>query len=155
MTVRAIGIEHRPLDRARGGPPPLSLYRHAVRFKANPRDREFMLRLFAERYPGCPVVAAAAGWAERAREAETVVLLYPDATGLGFGPLERRARSLPGELRALTGRRRDLALTPATRRRLRVRRLLERTMLAELLALPVFVAATPVLAAIDLVRGRR
>jgi hypothetical protein len=139
---------------------PLDLYRYAVWFKANPRSREYMRNLFEERYPGGVFVdvAATPAWREPLAAAGTIVLLYPDAIGLGCGATERAVRGAlaPGaDLRVLNGRRRDFALDGGTRRALALRRLLERSMLAELLFIPVFLCVTPVLLAIDLLRGRR
>jgi hypothetical protein len=84
------------------------------------------------------------------------VLLYPDATGLGFGPLERRL--LAGSATppvVLNGRRRTFVLDAPRRRSLRLRRLLERAMLGEALALGLIAVVTVPLVLSDLVRGRR
>jgi hypothetical protein len=86
------------------------------------------------------------------------VLLYPDAIGLGFGPLERkvvRTRKGGAEVRALNGRRRDFLLDSSTLVALRLRRLIERSMLTELLFIPVFLCLTPLLLLVDWAKGRR
>jgi len=115
-------------------------YRRALFEKANPRPPAYMRTLFAERYPDGRLEGGVP-----AGDADTIVLLYPDAIGLGFGAIERR---LPRGARivVLNGRRREFPLDRRTRAALRKRRLLERTMLG---------VATPVLLAADLVRGRR
>jgi hypothetical protein len=122
-------------------------YRQTLLNKANPRSPLYMRDLFAERCPQGEIadnVPAAA---------DEIVLLYPDAIGLGFGALERRLP--PGvPVRILNGRRREFALDPRTRRALRLRRALERTMLGETVALAAAAAVTPVLLLADLVRGR-
>ena len=89
--------------------------------------------------------------------ADTVVLLFPDSIGLGFTPIERAVSAHKRDLAnvvALNGRNRDFRLNAATRLGLRLRRVLEWTMLPEMALLPVFVVATPLLWIFDAVRGR-
>jgi hypothetical protein len=138
---------------------PAALWRKAVWFKANPRSAGYMRALLDELHPGARFVdvAAESRWAEFLPGADAVVLLYPDAIGIGFGGLERRLRRLvpQGAIRVVNGRRRGFALDPATRRRLLVRRALERSMLIECVVGAVMLAATPVLWGVDFARGRR
>ena len=60
----------------------------------------------------------------------------------------------PATVDVINGRRRVFRLDRSTRVGLRLRRLLERSMLAEFLFMPVFVVVTPVLWVVDAVRGR-
>lgn len=138
---------------------PLALYRYAVWYKANPRNGAYLRALAQEHYPDAEWVSTAEqpDWAGRIAEADTIVLLYPDAIGLGFASIERSVMAHKRDwsgVEVLNGRRRKFRLNGATRAGLRLRRLLEWSMLPELLFLPVFIAATPLLWAIDLVRGR-
>jgi len=164
MERRVVGLLHSPWrsdpERLKASRSPADWYRYAVWFKANPRDADYMRELFVERYAEGTLVDVnrEARWGEAVARADTVVLLYPDATGLGFRPLERqvlRAKKNWAAVRALNGRRRDFLLTPSSLAALRLRRTLERTMLAELLFLPVFLCVTPLLLVADLLRGRR
>jgi hypothetical protein len=85
-------------------------------------------------------------------------MVYPDAIGLGFGRLEREVvscRRTWATIEALNGRRRQFRLNGGTRLSLRLRRAIEWSMLAEFLFLPVFFVLTPVLMAVDVLRGRR
>ena len=94
-------------------------------------------------------------WADALIQADTVVLLYSDAIGQGFGRIEsvvRRRSRVP--VIVLNGRRRKFALDSRTRRALWLRRRVELWMLGELFALGFFLIVTPVLLAIDLARGR-
>lgn len=148
----ADGLKRPPRSR------PLAQYRYAVWYKANPRSPDYMRALQRERFPAADWVEARTekDWLQ-VSQADTIVLLYPDAIGLGFGAIERsvlshRAKSAAVEI--LNGRRRQFELTAATRWRLRLRRLLEWTMLLELAFIPVFIVVTPVLWTIDAVRGR-
>jgi hypothetical protein len=163
MTHRVVAVYHNPwpqcgLERPPGRSP-AALYRFAVWYKANPRSEDYMRALLAERLPEAAWVSIEqdADWPERVAVADQVVLLYPDAIGLGFGAVERtlmaRKRPWAGVV-ALNGRHRKFLLNGATRRALMLRRLLEWTMLPELLFLPMFVVLTPLLWAVDLVRGR-
>jgi hypothetical protein len=134
-------------DRRRG---PLGrAYRRALYEKANPRSRAYMEALFAERYPH----GRLAGSPGEAHAGE-VVLLYPDAIGLGWAPIER---GLPADVtaRVLNGRRREFTLDRRARRALRVRRALERSLAGETLALAAILVASPFLVAVDALRGRR
>jgi hypothetical protein len=138
----------------------LELYRSAVRNKANPRSEAYMQALFAERWPEGEFVNAKAdpAWAQRLPAADTVVLLFPDAIGIGFAALEaevRKRRKVWATVRALNGRRRDFVLSRSVRRQLAFRRLLERSMATEVLATFCFFIATPFLLGYDLVRGHR
>ena len=161
----AVGLFYDTWNGAAAGPPaqdrgPRQLYRRAVWFKSNPRNAAYMKQLLNETWPGARFVDVAAepAWQKEAGDCETLVLLYPDAIGLGFGAIERkvrRARKGRETAQVLTGRRRRFALTRAVRRGLLMRRLLERTMLGELLFGIVFVVTTPLLLTFDLVRGRR
>ncbi len=147
------------------GPParsrnPRHLYRRAVWFKSNPRSAAAMEQLFLESFSDGRFVDVAKTnrWQHEAADCETVVLLYPDAIGLGFGAIERQVLRRHGggrQTRVLNGRRRDFLLTPSVRRGLRLRRILERTMAGELLFGLVFLVATPLMLSFDLVRGRR
>lgn len=147
------------------GPParsrnPWHLYRRAVWFKSNPRSASAMEQLFHETRPDGRFVdvSKTKGWRREAADCETVVLLYPDAIGLGFGAIERqvlRNRARNNRARVLNGRTRDFLLTPSARRGLRLRRMLEHTMAGELLFALVFLGATPLMLSYDLVRGRR
>jgi hypothetical protein len=128
---------------------PRRIYRRTLWWKSNPRSRDYMRALFRERYPDAELHEGDSP----PPPADNTVLLYPDAIGLGFAPRERELRGRPG-LRALNGRRREFALDRPTLRALRVRRLLERTMLLEAVALPLFVALAAPLWLFDALRGR-
>jgi hypothetical protein len=136
---------------------PGALYRKALSAKANPRPLEYMRARFDERFAGGAVidVDAEPAWRERAAAADTVVLLYPDAIGLGFGTVERSLPAASGPPIVLNGRRREFPLDRGTRRSLRVRRVLEWTMAPELVATVAFLVVTPVLLVLDWIRGRR
>ncbi len=162
MTHRIVALYHNPwpqsaLERPRTRDP-AALYRYAVWYKANPRSTEYMRALLSDRLPEAVwVTTEDQDWATRIAEADQVVLLYPDAIGLGFMPVERvvmkRKRPWAG-VTILNGRRRKFLLNAATKWALRLRRFLEWTMLPELLFVPIFVLVTPLLWAVDLIRGR-
>lgn len=134
------------------------LYRYAVWYKSNPRDASYMRALLAERYAEADWidVARQTDWRERVAQADRVLLLYPDAIGLGWHGIERevlRQRKTWAGIHALTGRKREFLLNRATLRGLRTRRMIEWSMLGEWLFLPVFVLATPMLLVWDRLRG--
>jgi len=148
------------MERKRTSRRPVELYRYAVWFKANPRAKEYMRTLFSERFPSGIFVDAKENpeWRHHAAQVDTVVLLYPDSIGLGFTGLEREVRRLMkpwAAVRILNGRRRDLLRNTGTSCALIARRMLERSMLMELLFTLVFTCVTPLLLISDLLRGRR
>jgi hypothetical protein len=161
---RVVGLFHSPWEsdiaRLRASRNPLQMFRYAVWFKANPRDAAYMQKLFGERFPGAEFVDAdrQPDWRNAVAGADTLVLLYPDAIGLGYSSLERkigRIKKVTAAVRVLNGRRRDFTLDRATLRALRVRRCIEHLMLGEVLFVPVFLCLTPILLLIDWAQGRR
>ena len=99
-----------------------------------------------------------AAWHERVDGAEVIVLLYPDAIGIGFYKIERQIFSIRSKgiaVWALNGRRRYFPLTPSNRMRLLLRRVLEKSLLPELLIAIVFSLVTPFFLLFDWSRGRR
>lgn len=84
--------------------------------------------------------------------ADSVLLIYPDALGLGWAPLESCRPS--GPVYAVNGRRRIFPLNARTRRKLRWRRLLASTRATELLATIAIVPLAAGLAAWDALRGK-
>lgn len=161
MTERVVAVHHDPWPTEQARPKtrsPAALYHYAVWYKANPRPAGYLRALLDEHYPDAEwVETAKPGWTQRLAEADRIVLLYPDAIGLGFSAVERAVQAHKKTWSAITvlnGRRRTFLLNGVTRRALRLRRLLEWTMLPELAFLPVFVVLTTLLWAVDLARGR-
>jgi hypothetical protein len=137
---------------------PLLLWRKAIWFKANPRSAAYMRERLAERWPNAFFVdASASAWAASLTGADTIVLLYPDAIGIGFAGIERQVRVLAPRARieVLNGRRRSFALDGRTRFALALRRFLERSMLTEIFLGAALLLATPFLLAADFLAGRR
>lgn len=167
MSSNTIGLYASPWGAEFSIPPrrsrnPLYLVRWAQWFKANPRSADYMRQLFAERHPGGEFIDANAVDAEtlvaRIGAAGEIVLLYPDAIGLGFGGIEklvRRGSDPMAGVHVLNGRRREFVFSYNARRSLLKRRFLERTMLPELLTGLLMLMATPVLLTLDLLKGKK
>lgn len=139
---------------------PIAKYRHAVQSKANPREENYLRARFTEHYPDGEYINIEQNlnWREALRKADTVVLLYPDAIGLGFSRLEREVRRWKknwAAIHVLNGRRRNFLLNASTLWALRLRRIIERGMLGEMIALLLFGCFTPFLLLGDLLRGRK
>lgn len=163
MNRRTIALFHSPWPAdGLARPPrskPFAQYRYAVWYKANPRDADYMRALQCELIPDAEWVDTREqpDWSSRLADADEVVLLYPDSIGLGFNRVERAVmahKAASAAVGVLNGRRRKFHLNGATRLGLRLRRLLEWSMLPEFLFLPIFVAATPLMWAFDAARGR-
>lgn len=163
MTHRVVALYHSPWPCAGLTRPasfqPIALYRYAIWYRANPRSADYMRALLQEHFPTAEWLNTSVDtdWIQRISRADTIILLYPDAIGLGFAGIERiiaTQKSVWTNVHVLNGRRRCFHLNSATRRGLRLRRVLARTMFVEFLMLPIFVIATPVLWVIDAMRGR-
>ncbi len=154
------------------------------RYEANPRSSSAMLAIaaaaiggafaglvpdIAAPFPIDPAVAAGFGavvappddsaglaaWVA-ANGYDTVLLLYPDAIGQGWGAVESALIALPGvRLWVINGRRRMFRLDPAIRCGLRLRRWLSTWRLAEIGFALAIVPLALTLAAADAARGRR
>ena len=135
-------------------------YKRAVYFKANPRDEEYMKSIFEERFPTGEFIDCLADveWT-KVKKADMVVLLYPDAIGLGFCNIERKLnRNINRRntsIYILNGRRRFYEFNFKTRICLYCRRVLERYMIGEILVSCFIVVLTPLLWLWDQLRGRR
>ena len=139
---------------------PFELYRKAVWLKANPRREDYMKTLFLEHWPTGAFINAdkTPDWVEKVSMADTVILLYSDSIGLGFYEIEARVSKSKRKwaaVRVLNGRKRKFLLSKSIQHSLRLRRVLERFVLAEILATFLFIAVTPMLVVFDWARGRR
>ncbi len=95
---------------------------------------------------------------ERLGRASAIVLLWPDATGYGWTPIERAvfgAKRPDARVFALTGRRRTIELLPRTLLAFRVRRLVERLWVGEALLAAALLLSAPFLVVWDFARGHR
>jgi hypothetical protein len=149
-----VGVYAEPLAKRAG-----RLYRHYA-MVLSPREEIYMRQLFATRYPQGKFVNVHKedGWRQALKNADTVVLLYPDAIGFGFSALERdaiRSKSPLAALRFLNGRMRTMPLSRAVRRQLALRRVLIRFFVIEFLTVVPFLVATLWFAGVDLVRSRK
>jgi hypothetical protein len=155
----ALGLLYLPAFEPGMGSVAKSRWRRHVLASAAPRERPYMETLFRGYFPGGDIVEISGAGLPQIdlSGANTVVLLFPDAIGLGFAKVEAKLRrDLPTDrLLALNGRGRLMRLDSPTRRRLRVRRFLEWTRLPEFVFLAVFLAVTPLMAGMDLLRGKR
>jgi hypothetical protein len=84
-----------------------------------------------------------------------VVLLWADANGVGWRPVERKLMRSGARISVLTGRGRSFELTPRRWRMVQYRRLLEKYLVGEVLFTIVFFAMTPWLTGWDWIHGER
>jgi hypothetical protein len=163
MSAAIVALYHDPwkglADAAVDWRRPWRVSRKAQWFKANPRTASYMQDRLAELWPEARFIDTDAepDWDRALDGAAQIVLLYPDAIGIGFNRVERivRARANHAILQVVNGRRRVFLLDDATARALRLRRFLEETMVLEAVMGLGLLVATPVLLAFDLARGRR
>jgi hypothetical protein len=146
--------------RAPSGPPNgfLDKLSRISRYKRNPRPPEYMRAAAAAHAPGAEVIEIeGAVPRDRLARASEVVLLWPDAIGYGWTPIERQVfAAAPGaRVRAVTGRQRVIPLSGGSLMSMRLRRVAERLCLGEIAMGVALLATAPFLVAWDLVRGRR
>ena len=91
---------------------------------------------------------------KRARDYQNVLLVYPDALGLGCGAAEARALGARTAVFVVNGRRRAFRLTHGLRRRLGLSRMLAHTRLVERALAAAVTPFAAVLAKWDQVRER-
>ena len=129
-----------------------------ARYRRNPRTPEYMRHLAAAAVPHATVIEVGSGLADALRNARHIVLLWPDAIGFGWTPLERqifRSKPAGATVSALSGRRRRFQLTGKTLFGLRVRRLVERLWLGEAVMAAALLVSAPFLVVWDFARGHR
>jgi hypothetical protein len=160
MSNKTIGIFSYPWKDSYNARNPCELFAKTVWYKANPRNEDYMKALFLQGYPNGEFVNAdsATDLAGIIRQAQAIVFLYPDSTGLGFERIETLVAQNAGKgipVLVLNGRRRKFLLDRRARKDLRWRRLIEKFMLGEVIITVFFLAATPFLFLYDLIRGRK
>lgn len=130
-----------------------------ARYRRNPRSADYMRHMVASMLPNARLIELNQdGTPERIGDARHVVLLWPDAIGYGWRPIERAIfrQKAPGvTVYALTGRRRVFTLTPGTLFGLRLRRLVERLWIGEALLAAGLLISAPFLVLWDFARGHR
>lgn len=130
-----------------------------ARHRRNPRSPEYMRRLAASGLPDAEIVDVD-GAIPRGRiaAARHIVLLWPDAIGYGWAPIERavlRSKDPGATISALSGRRRTIGLNPGTLLAFRLRRAVERLWLGEAVFAAALLIQAPFLVLWDFARGRR
>jgi len=131
--------------------------------RRNPRTAEYMRdvagSLGHEPGPRITHVTAASDLDRHAVEqASAIVLLWRDANGSGWGPIERVVlahKSPQVPVKVINGRRRSFELTPMVRRGYLVRRLVEKSLFVEMLLFAGLAATTPFVFLWDAVAGPR
>ena len=126
---------------------PAKLYQ-AICYRANPRSEQYMINLLAQEFPNTTIVEANAIPADT----KTIVLLYRDAIGIGYSTLEGKLIRNT-KLVALTGRRRKFTLTKTQHFKLWIKRILEVTLLPELIFAPILLVGATLLAVKDQLLG--
>ena len=130
-----------------------------ARYKRNPRTAAYMRALAESELPGAEVIEVD-GTLPLARlaGADAIVLLWPDAIGYGWTPLERAvfgAKRPNARVSALNGRRRRIELTRGALLAWRIRRAIERLWLGEVVMGSALLLTAPFLVTWDFLRGHR
>ena len=130
-----------------------------ARYKRNARGPEYMRQVAAATFPHARLVEVdGAVQPEAISQARQIVLLWPDAVGYDWAPIERqvfRHKRADADVYALTGRRRTFLLTAPTLFGLRARRFAERFWLGEAVVAVSLLISAPFLVLWDFARGHR
>jgi hypothetical protein len=132
--------------------------------RRNPRSLKYMREMAEQSFPefrSSKLIEIDAGRRLPSMDlkgVKKIVMLWPDSNGTGWNEIEREV--LAGnhsnqEVFVLNGRRRLFPFTMKIWRQFRVRRFLEKTLVAEFGIAIVFLLTSPALMLIDLARGRR
>jgi len=127
---------------------PVKLYR-VICDRANARTEEYMLKLLAERYPEAKLYdldSLPSG-------VEHLILLYPDAIGLGWGATEKICVKKVARISVLNGRKREFRLGYKSRLNLKIKRILEIIFIPEIMLAPVLLVLGASLAIKDKLLG--
>jgi hypothetical protein len=130
-----------------------------ARYRRNPRSPEYMRHVAASLVPHARVIEIEEALpSATVSQASQIVLLWPDAIGYRWTPVERevfRRKRPDATVYALTGRRRIFKLTTATLFGLRLRRIVERLWLGEAVMAVGLLVSAPFLVMWDFARGHR
>ena len=118
--------------------------------RANARTKQYMQTLLQETFPKTQIKALE----DIPSTVQEVILLYSDAIGLGFTPLEKSSQKRFQKISILNGRGRIFVLTSSVSRRLRLRRFFEKTFLIELILGPILLIFGCILCIKDFFAGR-
>ena len=118
--------------------------------RANPRSKEYMLKLLAEKYPDVKLINSE----KLSNELSVVILLYPDSIGLGKSSLEGTILKKTKQVFIINGRGRFFPLTKSIYFKLRFLRFLEITFFSELIFIPIILFFATSYALFDKVRSR-
>ena len=126
---------------------PYKLYR-VVCQRANPRNKSYMLALLAEQFPTAKLVQIN----NIPQDATHLILLYPDAIGLGWSEVEKACLRYKHNIQVLNGRKRLFDFNSKIYNKFKYKRFLEKTMLLEFCFAPILIVAGAVLACKDKLR---
>jgi hypothetical protein len=147
------------LSREHTHPGVLNKLARVARYRRNPRSREYMRHLAANLLPHATVMERNdAMLGDAVARAPHIVLLWPDAIGYGWMPIEHdvfRLKRRDADVYAVSGRRRTFKLTAATLFGVRLRRFAERFWLGEAVMAAGLLVSAPFLVMWDFARGHR
>lgn len=135
----------------------------ALEYHRNPRSMEYMLQLAQRHLPdldsATPMVVssdrdlATIDWTQ----IRDVIVLWPDANGTGWTPIERCLFGRgAGSVLVLNGRGRMFPLTRRSWRAFQIKRAVAKSFIPEIIVLSAFLVTSPILALWDLrLRGGR
>lgn len=122
---------------------------NVVCLRANPRSKEYMIQLLNNIFPDAQLIE------DIPKDINgQLILLYPDAIGLGCGRIEKIVNGRFKDVIVLNGRKRSFILNTQTRFKLLLKRFLEVTFLPELIASPFLIVLCVVLCIKDKLAGR-
>jgi hypothetical protein len=149
---------------SQGGATPLSSVIRKLaaltNFQRNPRSMEYMEMLLRANWPGrirlVQIKTDRRVPALNLADYSRVVLLWPDSNGMGWRKIERQLSGIQhGSIVVLNGRNRTFEFYGPTFRKLRMRRLIEKSHVDKIIFCVALAILTPSIWFVDFLRGRR
>jgi hypothetical protein len=167
-TLKVVGIFYYPWEDSyvKTGDPNrtlLALYKKMIWYKANPRSKDYMENLFIQRYPDGEFLHVHNSSdidviRNKINICDKVVLLFPDAIGLGCYSIEKILFGIAPphlSIRILNGRKRDFNYSLNVKYSLKLRRLFSRALIVEFALMPIMLFLTLVYLPLDFLRGKK
>lgn len=137
-----------------------NIYNKGVHFKSNPKNLDYLKMILKNKINDFEIVTIKNESGLNTIDFDKydeIVLLYPDSIGLGWRNVENLLFKKTDEMKnicMINGRGRTIIFNKVNLFSLRVRRFLEKTLLAEIIFTLFFVVFTPVLLIRDLFNGK-
>lgn len=137
-----------------------NIYNKGIHFKSNPRSLEYMTNLVQNSFDNIDIIQIASIRdliKVPLNDYQEIVLAYPDSIGLGWSTIDNYVMRTFNPIKniiVLNGRNRQILLNNNNLVSLKARRLLEKSLLPEIVFMILFIIITPFFLLKDAINGR-